>query len=72
MILVWYWWRVKVPVIFLSIQRWAEFAKTWQFSDENKNIKMPFITIVRKPDAQVGTNYAGDHLIFQVSLHLHI
>ena len=30
----------KVPVIFLSIQRWAEFAKTWQFSDQNKNIKI--------------------------------
>jgi len=49
----------KVPVIFLSIQRWAEFAKTWQFSDEYKNITMPFITIIRKPDAQAGTNYAG-------------
>ena len=53
----------KVPVIFLSIQRWAEFAKTWQFSDQNKNIKIPFITIVRKPDAQVGTNYAGAYNI---------
>ena len=53
----------KVPVIFLSIQRWAEFAKTWQFSDKNKNIKIPFITIVRKPDAQVGTNYAGAYNI---------
>jgi len=53
----------KVPVIFLSIQRWAEFAKTWQFSDQNKNIKIPFITIVRKPDAQVGTNYAGSYNI---------
>jgi hypothetical protein len=49
----------KVPVIFLTIQRWAEFAKTWQYSDEYKNIKMPFITVVRKPDAQVGTNQAG-------------
>jgi len=49
----------EVPVIFLSIQRWAEFAKTWKFADENKNIKIPFITIIRKPDAQVGTNYAG-------------
>ena len=53
----------KVPVIFLSIQRWAEFAKTWQFSDKNKNIKIPFITIVRKPDPQVGTNYAGAYNI---------
>jgi hypothetical protein len=48
-----------VPVIFLTIQRWAEFAKTWQNSNEYKNIKMPFITVVRKPDAQVGTNQAG-------------
>ena len=53
----------KVPSIFLSIQRWAEFAKTWQFSDQNKNIKIPFITIVRKPDPQVGTNYAGAYNI---------
>ena len=53
----------KIPVIFLSIQRWAEFAKTWQFSDENRNIKIPFITVVRKPDAQVGTNYAGAYNI---------
>jgi hypothetical protein len=49
----------KVPVLFLSAQRWAEFSKTWQFTDIDKNIKLPFITIVRKPDAQQGTNYAG-------------
>jgi hypothetical protein len=47
---------VKVPVIFLTIQRWAEFARTWKFTDEYKDIKMPFITVVRKPDVQVGTN----------------
>lgn len=46
----------KVPVIFLTIQRWAEFARTWKFTDEYKDIKMPFITVVRKPDVQVGTN----------------
>lgn len=50
----------KVPVIFLTIQRWAEFSKTWQHSDEFKDIKLPFITIVRKPDVQVGTNQAGN------------
>lgn len=49
----------KVPVIFLTAQRWAEFSKTWQYSDIDKNIKLPFITVVRKPDAQQGTNYAG-------------
>jgi hypothetical protein len=49
----------KLPVIFLSIQRWGEFTKTWQFTDEYKNIEMPFITIVRRPDIQQGQNQAG-------------
>lgn len=49
----------KVPVIFLTIQRWSEFSKTWQFSDKYKNIELPFITIVRKPDIQQGQNQAG-------------
>jgi hypothetical protein len=49
----------KLPVIFLSIQRWSEFSKTWQFSDKYKDIQMPFITIVRKPDIQQGQNQAG-------------
>jgi hypothetical protein len=49
----------KVPVIFLTIQRWSEFSRTWQFSDKYKNIKMPFITVVRQPNPQVGTNQAG-------------
>lgn len=49
----------KVPVLFLTIQRWSEFSKSWQFSDKYKDIKMPFITIVRQPNPQVGTNQAG-------------
>jgi hypothetical protein len=49
----------EVPVIFLTIQRWSEFSKTWQHADKYKNIEMPFITIVRQPAAQVGTNQAG-------------
>ena len=49
----------KVPVIFLTLQRWSEFSKTWQHSDKYKNIKMPFITIVRQPNPQVGKNQAG-------------
>ena len=49
----------KVPVLFLTLQRWSEFSKTWQHSDKYKNIKMPFITIVRQPNAQVGKNQAG-------------
>lgn len=48
-----------VPVILLTIQRWSEFTKTWKFTDEFKDIQMPFITIVRKPDIQQGQNQAG-------------
>lgn len=50
---------VKTPVIFLTIQRWSEFSKTWNFTDKYKDIQLPFITIVRKPDIQVGQNQAG-------------
>lgn len=49
----------KVPVLLLTIQRFSEFSKTWEFTDEYKDIKMPFITIVRKPDIQEGTNQIG-------------
>jgi len=49
----------KIPVMFLTIQRWSEFAKNWSFSDKYADIKMPFITVVRKPDIQVGQNQAG-------------
>lgn len=48
----------KVPVLFLTLQRWREFMKTWKNSDKYKNIKIPFISVVRKPDAQPGTNPA--------------
>jgi hypothetical protein len=48
-----------VPVLFMTIQRWTEYTKTWEFTDEYKDIQLPFISIVRKPDIQVGTNQAG-------------
>ncbi len=51
---------VKIPVFFLTIQRWTEFTKTWQFTDKDKNVELPFITIIRKPDIQVGTNQNGN------------
>lgn len=53
----------KVPVLFLTIQRWSEFTKTWQFTDKYKDIQLPFITVVRKPDIQVGQNQAGNYNI---------
>jgi hypothetical protein len=47
---------VEVPVLFLSIQNWNEFAKTWQFADKYKNVQMPFITIVRNTDVVLSDN----------------
>jgi hypothetical protein len=49
----------KVPVLFLTLQRWSEFSKTWQFADKYRDIEMPFITVVRQPNPQVGRNQAG-------------
>jgi hypothetical protein len=49
----------KVPVLFLTIQRWSEFSKTWTFTDQYKDIQVPFITVVRQPDIQQGQNQAG-------------
>jgi hypothetical protein len=48
----------QIPIIpkILTIQRWAEFENNWEFTDEDRNIKLPFIAIVRKPDVQPGTN----------------
>jgi hypothetical protein len=46
----------KVPITFLTAQRWAEFTRTWESTDKYKNMKIPFVSIVRKPDAQPGTN----------------
>lgn len=48
----------QIPIIprILTIQRWAEFSNNWEFSDEDGNVKLPFIAIIRKPDVQPGTN----------------
>lgn len=47
-----------IPVIdkILTIQRWGEFSNNWEFSDENGNVNLPFIAVIRKPDVQPGTN----------------
>lgn len=47
-----------IPIIpkILTIQKWAEYKNTWEFTDEDRNIKLPFIAIIRKPDVQPGTN----------------
>ena len=47
-----------IPIIpkILTIQRWSEISNEWEFSDEDRNIKIPFIAIIRRPDVQPGTN----------------
>jgi len=53
----------KVPVYIISIQRWAEFYRTWENSDEYGNLKLPFIAITRKIDVQRGTTHALNYNI---------
>lgn len=46
----------KVPVHFLTLQRWNEFTKIWPNTDKYNNIKIPFISVVRRPNPEKGTN----------------
>lgn len=48
----------NLPVIMMGIQKWSEFEHTWQYADTYKNIKIPFISIVREPDTKPGTHPA--------------
>lgn len=48
----------RVPVFMMGIQKWNEFFQTWQYADEYKNVKIPFINIVRDPDTKPGSNPA--------------
>lgn len=48
----------QIPIIprILTIQRWGEISNNWTFSDEDGNMKLPFIAVIRRPDVQPGTN----------------
>lgn len=49
---------VKIPVIpkIMTIQRWSQITNTWEFSDDDGNMKVPLIGIIRRPDVQPGSN----------------
>ena len=49
---------IPIPIIpkILTIQRWSEISNNWTFSDEDGNMKVPFIGVIRRPDVQPGTN----------------
>ncbi len=48
----------QIPIIpkILTVQRWGELTNKWEFSDEDGNVKLPFIATIRRPDVQPGTN----------------
>jgi hypothetical protein len=48
----------KGKVIFLGIQRWSEFVRTWEHTDKYKNITIPLIIINKEESPEVGTNPA--------------
>ena len=55
----------QIPIIekILTIQRWGEFTNNWSFSDDDGNVKLPFIAVIRKPEVQFGTNPAVQRTI---------
>ena len=48
----------EIPVMdkILTIQRWGEFAADWKFVDQDENVKLPFVSVIRQPEVQYGTN----------------
>lgn len=48
----------QIPIIprILTIQRWGEMSNNWTFADEDGNMKLPFMAVIRRPDVQPGTN----------------
>tara|TARA_R110000744_G_scaffold64567_3_gene132800 strand:- start:8011 stop:9339 length:1329 start_codon:yes stop_codon:yes gene_type:complete len=47
----------------LTVQRWAEFSNTWSFVDDDRQVDLPFLVVVRQPDPQYGTNPALNYTI---------
>ena len=48
----------QIPILdrILTIQRWGEISNNWTVADDDGNLSLPFISIVRRPDVQPGTN----------------
>jgi hypothetical protein len=55
----------EIPVIekILTIQRWGEFTNNWTFSDQDSNMSLPFIAIIRKPEVQFGSHPGAQRTI---------
>jgi hypothetical protein len=54
--------KEKVPAFLFGAEKWTEFAKTWQYTDDDKNLIFPIITI-RKTETKFGSRL-GDNRAF--------
>ena len=51
---------IIVPTFYLDNDRWGEFSKTWKFTDNDKNVPTPYITVRRidkEPGTRLGTKF---------------
>jgi hypothetical protein len=48
--------KVNPIDVIITTQNWAQFTQTWNFQDLDKNVSVPFIATVRKPETPYGTN----------------
>jgi hypothetical protein len=46
--------KERIPAYLFGAEKWSEFAKTWQYTDDDKNIIFPIITI-RKTETKFGS-----------------
>lgn len=47
---------ISVVDKIITNQRWSQFTETWNFVDQDFNVQLPFITVVRQPEVKYGTN----------------
>jgi len=46
----------KVPVFFLTPEKWAEFKNSWDYMDGDRNIEYPYVTIRRSHNPRLTAN----------------
>jgi hypothetical protein len=42
--------------ILVTTQNWAQFTETWEIQNIDRNVELPFISVVRIPEVKYGTN----------------
>ena len=54
---------ISVIEKIITNQRWSQFTETWNFKDQDFNVSLPFITVVRQPEVKYGTNPSTQYTI---------